>query len=156
MRIAGFKFVRYLQKGDCLHTGLFEDSNNQHIVIKQCVSPKYRKLIVNEIVALKYAKKYVPRDLHHHFVFPIHFKINDFFDSTHWFELPYITYNYIPQDKSINAVCVTRQLIQIVKTIHSIGLKHNDIKPQNLIVCNKVVKLIDFGLSTIKKQTIKY
>lgn len=43
-----------------------------------------------------------------------------------------------------------------MKAIHHIGLKHNDIKPQNIIVCNKTVKLIDFGLSTIKKQTIKY
>lgn len=105
---------------------------------------------------MNYIKRNVHKDHQHYFIFFLFYKINDFIDINTWCEMPYIAYQYISPDKTINIMCVIKQLIQIVKIIHQIGLKHNDIKPQNLIICNRSVKLIDFGLSTIKKQTIKY
>jgi serine/threonine protein kinase len=126
------------------------------VVIKQCVKPKYRHLIVNEIIAHNHIRRHVPVCKWKHFIFYDQCELNSFIDINNWHELPYITYRYVEPDKQIKHFDVVRQLVDIVKALHSVGLKHNDIKPQNIIISNKVVKLIDFGLSTIKQQTIKY
>ena len=43
----------------------------------------------------------------------------------------------------------TCKMITILQTIHNIGVIHRDIKPQNFMMKNEEIFLIDFGLSTI-------
>lgn len=48
------------------------------------------------------------------------------------------------------------QLFNAIKYIHSFGILHGDIKPDNILVKGEDIKLIDFGLSvpyTVDKQT---
>ena len=42
---------------------------------------------------------------------------------------------------------VVKGMIDAVKSMHSIGLLHRDIKPQNFRIVNDNVKIIDFGMA---------
>lgn len=43
-----------------------------------------------------------------------------------------------------------QQLIQIIKDLRSYGAEHRDIRPDNLMVKNGIIKLIDFGWARLK------
>lgn len=46
--------------------------------------------------------------------------------------------------------CCTKQILQAVDYIHSLGLAHRDLKLDNLMMSeNGIVKLIDFGSATV-------
>lgn len=51
--------------------------------------------------------------------------------------------------KDANAVRITDELLQAVAYIHSLGIAHRDLKPQNILLTRQGlhVKLIDFGLA---------
>ena len=42
---------------------------------------------------------------------------------------------------------VTKGIVDAVKTLHSLGFLHRDIKPQNFRIVNDKVKIIGFGLA---------
>ena len=46
-------------------------------------------------------------------------------------------------------VKVTSKMITILETIHNMGVIHRDLKPQNFMMKDQEIFLIDFGLSTI-------
>jgi len=58
----------------------------------------------------------------------------------------YLLHNEITNEKITKMIC---KMINILQTIHEIGVIHRDIKPQNLMLKNDEIYLIDFGLSTI-------
>jgi 5'-AMP-activated protein kinase catalytic alpha subunit len=50
-----------------------------------------------------------------------------------------------------------RQLLAGVEYLHELGIVHRDLKPENLLVdFNKTLKLVDFGLSNLYKQSNCY
>jgi len=42
---------------------------------------------------------------------------------------------------------LSKQLFEACKDLHKLQIAHRDIKPDNIFICNGVVKFIDFGLS---------
>ncbi len=45
---------------------------------------------------------------------------------------------------------VIRRCLEILVELHALGIIHNDVKPENFVVCdNDVVKVIDFGISAL-------
>uniref|UniRef100_A0AB39JBH3 non-specific serine/threonine protein kinase n=1 Tax=Florenciella sp. virus SA2 TaxID=3240092 RepID=A0AB39JBH3_9VIRU len=76
----------------------------------------------------------------------------------------YIIMDYIPDtiehyvDKNIDKLDsknVLKELINIIKHFHYYGYVHRDIKPDNVLVKNNKLYLIDFGLAT-KRNRQKY
>jgi len=49
----------------------------------------------------------------------------------------------------IQSMKIVSKMIDILDTIHNLGVLHRDIKPQNFMMRNDDVFLIDFGLSTV-------
>ncbi|RUS13362.1 kinase-like domain-containing protein [Endogone sp. FLAS-F59071] len=63
---------------------------------------------------------------------------------------------FVGDDKAIKRVFL--QIIDAVQFCHDNGIYHRDLKPENILVFNggKTVKLADFGLATIEKQSTDY
>ena len=57
----------------------------------------------------------------------------------------HLTSNNIPEDWK-------NQLIEIIEDLEDAGIKHNDIKVDNLMVKDNTIMLIDFGWATFKKE----
>ena len=58
---------------------------------------------------------------------------------------------------------IIRQIAYGIRDIHKAGILHRDLKPENIMICDDVVKIIDFGLSHIASNpytsvrgTLKY
>ena len=49
---------------------------------------------------------------------------------------------------SSNILSIGRQLLEALQATHKAGYVHNDIKPDNILMKNKKLTLIDFGCST--------
>lgn len=52
------------------------------------------------------------------------------------------------QEKS----CFFVQLVHGVSYLHSIGVAHRDLKPENILVQGNILKITDFGVSTVFKN----
>ncbi len=58
--------------------------------------------------------------------------------------------NYISKTGSISVgklIDISLKLCNIVKYLHEKGIYHGDIKPQNIILCEDTIKLLDYGNS---------
>ena len=129
--------------------------------------------ILNRAVVIKTFKSVLPRKTHladlrkeflneaQRLVKCYHPNIVRFYEFFIEDEIPYIVMDYVAGetlDKIVlpesplpeaTAIDYIRQLGEALRVVHSNGLLHRDIKPQNLILCqdtNKVV-LIDFGIA---------
>jgi serine/threonine protein kinase len=49
-------------------------------------------------------------------------------------------------------VCYAEQVLSGLHVIHSSGITHKDIKPQNLVIKNELIKIIDFNISEISLE----
>ncbi len=48
--------------------------------------------------------------------------------------------------------CYFSQLVHGVKYLHSIGVAHRDLKPENILLQGNILKITDFGVSTVFKN----
>jgi len=58
-------------------------------------------------------------------------------------------YEQDPEMSKIKLPKIMAKMIHILQTVHKAGVVHRDIKPQNIMICNDIPYLIDFGLATI-------
>ena len=59
---------------------------------------------------------------------------------------------YLIQNHSMSKMRIMKmvsKMIEIMETIHRVGILHRDLKPQNFMLRNDDLYLIDFGLSTV-------
>ncbi|MEM8860742.1 MAG: AAA family ATPase, partial [Chloroflexota bacterium] len=76
---------------------------------------------------------------------------------------PFFTMAYLPQKQNIleaaknkslsHKVELIHQLLQALSYLHRRGVLHCDLKPDNVLVLNDQVRLLDFGLSTHERFT---
>ena len=59
-----------------------------------------------------------------------------------------------PSDIAAEARQITRQLCSALWVLHSMGVVHRDVKPDNVIIRGKEAVLIDFDASRIYKNAI--
>ena len=61
--------------------------------------------------------------------------------------LEYMIRNY--EVSKIRIMKIGSKIIDILEPIHGLGVLHRDLKPQNFMMRNDELYLIDFGLSTV-------
>ena len=60
--------------------------------------------------------------------------------------------NRIPEDEALQIIS---QLISGTMHIHTKGVIHRDLKPQNILIKNKIFKIIDFGFCEVNDCKIQ-
>ncbi|KAM3130649.1 hypothetical protein pb186bvf_017241 [Paramecium bursaria] len=58
----------------------------------------------------------------------------------------------LPQEDAIE---ILQQILEGLNYIHESGILHRDLKPSNLMIYNKSIKIIDFGLSCINGKQMR-
>ena len=120
---------------------------NEDIAIKFEVCDNEIKLLKHETTILNYLFQKGSRNTPHVYWYGIYKKyyglIMPYYDCTldH-----YLLHHNLSKKELIQMTC---KMIIILQTIHKIGVIHRDIKPQNFMMKNDELFLIDFGLSTI-------
>lgn len=120
---------------------------NEDIAIKFEVCDNEIKLLKHETTILNYLFQKGSRNTPHVYWYGIYKKyyglIMPYYDCTldH-----YLLHHNLSKKELIQMTC---KMITILQTIHKIGVIHRDIKPQNFMMKNDELFLIDFGLSTI-------
>lgn len=81
------------------------------------------------------------------------------FDHAHH---PYYTMTYLDQAKTIleagavlnlsEKIALIQQMLQALSYLHRRGILHRDLKPNNVLVSNGQLRLVDFGLASTKGQ----
>lgn len=50
---------------------------------------------------------------------------------------------------------IIRRCLELLGELHALGIIHNDVKPENFVICDdNVVKVIDFGISTLASAAL--
>lgn len=67
--------------------------------------------------------------------------------------------SYEPNISIDRCIWIMRQIGGAIEEAHSVGLIHRDIKPQNIMICQKgqlsdLIKVVDFGLAKTMKDTV--
>ncbi|KAM3143603.1 hypothetical protein pb186bvf_004365 [Paramecium bursaria] len=57
--------------------------------------------------------------------------------------------NEVQYLSEIQALLIINQIVQGYKSLHELRIVHRDLKPQNILINDGVIKICDFGLSTI-------
>jgi len=80
----------------------------------------------------------------------------------------WLVYEYIENAETLEKLCVEKydfgwsitnimiEITQAVKHLHSLGVYHMDIKPQNIIIKSNIPFLIDYGLAIRHDQTLDF
>jgi len=120
---------------------------NEDIAIKFELVDSEIKLLKHETTILNYLFHKGSRNTPHVYWYGIYKKyyglIMPYYDCT---LDDYLLQNHLSKN---DIVKLTSKMITILETIHNMGVIHRDLKPQNFMMKDDEIILIDFGLSTI-------
>jgi serine/threonine protein kinase len=141
--LQGYECIRKLGSGGFGETYLFKNKNDKKIAVKALYEANDD--VLNEVKVLKIIRKTCSNVLCHKKVLNYDkssYIVTEFIDGVSLFDYYDDTRTNIKLTKICKYIC---QMIQALEYIHSIGVIHFDIKPENIIVKNSKLKLIDFG-----------
>lgn len=141
--LEGYECIRKLGSGGFGETYLFKDKNDKKIAVKALYEANDD--VLNEVKVLKIIRKTCSNVLCHKKVLNYDkssYIVTEFIDGVSLFDYYDDTRTNIKLTKICKYIC---QMIEAIEYIHSIGVIHFDIKPENIMVKNSKLKLIDFG-----------
>jgi len=148
-----YKLIKRLGSGAFGVVKLYEETSSGKLVAVKIINknelkPRQKELFMNELESMKILSNNGQK---------CHKNVSCYFSDTEDIKHYYIFMEYIPGDPlnilidkgvltSEMILYIIRSICNGISHIHEKGIVHLDIKPHNIIVNDKEVKIIDYGL----------
>jgi serine/threonine protein kinase len=116
-----------------------EEQQEEYIVIKKLLKRGKEEPLNNEIYMLNLIGK------HKNIINMKHYKKNDYICLEYCHEGDLFTHIMKKLYTETEAIHILKQLIRAIKVCHDMNIVHADIKPENVLMFQDEIKLIDFG-----------
>ena len=123
----------------CVYRG-YDISTNEVVAIKKIYYGRLKgEKVINEVNNLRHLKDHCPQ------VVRYKERFIDRVNNILYLVMEYIEAGPYLETNDHNNLTLFIRLVKAIKCIHDNGVVHGDIKPDNIVITNNDIKLIDFG-----------
>ncbi len=153
-----FTFKAFLGYGSYGRAYLIEASSSQQQFVLKCLRPKHRrhqktiaKFKQESDILQQLSLPYVPSIHMTGTIQGLPFFIMDYINGQTFEQLIFQNGTKFTMTQSL---AITKQLLTQIIAIHNYGIVHRDLRIPNILLVNKQLHIIDFGLATTFKRNI--